>query len=377
MPTRALGLSALRGERRDLQDEVAPAVERGVDGPVGVRRHHDVQVVRPRQNGAALPLGGERRLRDECLQGVGVVPVPGEERLVTKQEDAMPQVGIELADDIVRARRGKGARAEDMRHGIGQRPLAGTLAALHDDRDLSIPAERKDDTMRKLLASLFLIITLGMAQGAYAGPYEDAEAAYYRGDDATALSLFRPLAAQGNAKAQYMLGVMYYSGRGFVRDYKEAVKWYRLAAAQGETRAQNNLGFSYEYGTGVVQDPKEAVKWYRLAADQGDAGAQRTLGNMYDDGRGVVQDPKEAVKWYRLAAAQGHAMAQYYLGKSYKDGRGVPQDYVRAHMWFTLSAAIRKFGGGYDVTDMMTAAQIEQAQEMAQRCQASNFKNCD
>ena len=80
--------------------------------------------------------------------------------------------------------------------------------------------ERKDDTMRKLLASLFLIITLGTAQGAYAGPYEDAKAAYNREDYATALSLFRLAAAQGNAKAQYALGVMYEYGRVFGHDNK-------------------------------------------------------------------------------------------------------------------------------------------------------------
>ena len=45
--------------------------------------------------------------------------------------------------------------------------------------------------MRKLLASLFLIITLGTAQGAYAGPFEDGQAAWGRGDYATALSVRR------------------------------------------------------------------------------------------------------------------------------------------------------------------------------------------
>ena len=68
--------------------------------------------------------------------------------------------------------------------------------------------------MRKLLASLFLIITLGMAQGAYAGPYQDALAAYGRGDYATALSLLRPLAAQGNAWAQFNLGAIYAKRHG-------------------------------------------------------------------------------------------------------------------------------------------------------------------
>ena len=99
--------------------------------------------------------------------------------------------------------------------------------------------------MRKLLASLFLIITLGTAQGAYAGPYEDADAAYRRGDYATALSLLRPLAAQGNAKAQYNLGVMYERGQGVPQDYKEAVRLYGLAATQEHESAQYNLGVMY------------------------------------------------------------------------------------------------------------------------------------
>ena len=88
--------------------------------------------------------------------------------------------------------------------------------------------------MRKLLALLFFTITLGIAQGAYAGPYQDALAAYGRGDYATALSLLRPLAAQGNATAQFVLGMMYNYGQGVVQDYKEAMKWSRLAAAQGD-----------------------------------------------------------------------------------------------------------------------------------------------
>ena len=66
--------------------------------------------------------------------------------------------------------------------------------------------------MLKLLASLFLLITLGTTQGAYAGPYEDAEALFNRGDNETAVRIWRPLAAQGHAKAQTSLGWMYEHG---------------------------------------------------------------------------------------------------------------------------------------------------------------------
>ncbi len=36
-------------------------------------------------------------------------------------------------------------------------------------------------------------------------------------------------AEQGNATAQYRLGVMYDSGFGVAQDYAEAMKWYRRA----------------------------------------------------------------------------------------------------------------------------------------------------
>ena len=111
--------------------------------------------------------------------------------------------------------------------------------------------------MLKLLASLFLIMTLGTTQGAYAGPFEDGEAARSRGDYATALSLWRPLAAQGNANAQYNLGVMYERGQGVPQDYKEAVRLYGLAATQEHDSAQFNLGVMYRDGQGVPQDYKE------------------------------------------------------------------------------------------------------------------------
>ena len=45
-----------------------------------------------------------------------------------------------------------------------------------------------------------------------AGPLEDADAALKRRDYANAVRLIRPLAEQGNANAQYNLGVFYDNG---------------------------------------------------------------------------------------------------------------------------------------------------------------------
>ena len=73
-------------------------------------------------------------------------------------------------------------------------------------------------------------------------------------------------AEQGDAEAQYNLGVCYEKGEGVPQNYEEAAKWYMKAAEQGHANAQNNLGLCYYVGNGVRQNHEEAVKWYRKAA---------------------------------------------------------------------------------------------------------------
>jgi TPR repeat protein len=81
-------------------------------------------------------------------------------------------------------------------------------------------------------------------------------------------------AEKGDAKAQFVLGLKYDTGKGVPQDYAEAAKWYRKAAEQGYAEAQFNLGTMYDVGRGVRQDYAEAAKWYRKAKDQGVASAQ-------------------------------------------------------------------------------------------------------
>jgi TPR repeat protein len=120
---------------------------------------------------------------------------------------------------------------------------------------------------------------------------------------------YRKADVQGNAAAQYDLGMMYADGK----DYKQAAEWFSKAAAQGHADAQFMLGLMYTDGKDVPQDYKQAAEWFSKAAAQGDADAQCILGGMYSEGKGVPQDDKQAVEWYRKAAAQGDADAQQYL----------------------------------------------------------------
>jgi TPR repeat protein len=126
-----------------------------------------------------------------------------------------------------------------------------------------------------LLASLTLAAIAGAA---FAGPFEDAAAAYKSQDYATAYRLYRSLADSGNVYAQGIIGIMYAKGEGVPQNDAEAVKWYRLAADQGNAEAQTNLGVKYARGQGVPQDYITAYMWFYLSAAQGDQDAFRDLG---------------------------------------------------------------------------------------------------
>lgn len=92
-------------------------------------------------------------------------------------------------------------------------------------------------------ASAFLFVSASVGLCADLQKGMDAYSAH---DYTTALRELKPLAEQGNAVAQYGLGIMYDNGQGVAEDDKEAVKWYRLAAEQGNVFAQYDLGVSYQ-----------------------------------------------------------------------------------------------------------------------------------
>lgn len=116
----------------------------------------------------------------------------------------------------------------------------------------------------------FLVVLVGLLAPVAAGAdeFEDADAAYRRGDYVDALKVYRELAERGHAEAQLALGTVYETGEGAPQNYAEAVKLYRRAAEQGHAGAQNNLGLMYYIGRGVPQDYVQAHKWYNLAASR-------------------------------------------------------------------------------------------------------------
>ena len=192
-----------------------------------------------------------------------------------------------------------------------------------------------------LLVALFVAVFSSVASEEN---LQKALEAFADGDYVTVLDIASPLAEEGNAKAQNIMGWLYEFGLAVDQSYEEALKWYFLAAEAGHALAQHNLGFMYDEGRGVEQNYKEAEKWYRLAAEAGWPPSQNNLGHMYELGLGVIQSKHLGYMWYTFAAEQGVELA--------KENRDI-------------------------LAKSMTPSQITEAEELAKKCLAQNYKNCE
>ena len=76
-------------------------------------------------------------------------------------------------------------------------------------------------------------------------------------------------ANQGDAEAQYNLGVAYYNGEGVEQSHSKAVYWWKKAAEQGDEKAQYNLGNAYANGQGIERSNRQAIYWLGKACENG------------------------------------------------------------------------------------------------------------
>jgi TPR repeat protein len=219
--------------------------------------------------------------------------------------------------------------------GVGPAPLPITGVDLSQIPSRTTPADLSE--LKRILASPNLKRDEGRAKAFEAIAQREAKQIEERITAAVRLRNAR-LADEGDADAQFNLGMMYAKGKGVPQSYAEALKWFRKAAEQGFAAARYNLGIMYDNGHGVPQSYAEAAKWYRKAADQGDASAQYNLGSMYVRGQGVPEDCAETTRWYAKAADGGNVNAQSQLGQMYATGLGVPQDYAEAVKWCRKAA---------------------------------------
>ena len=181
-------------------------------------------------------------------------------------------------------------------------------------------------------------------------------------DEAEATALYRLSAIQGDAEAQYQLGMRLRDVSG---KKEEAAEWFRRAADQNHPGAETQmalallisgpnydraekyrwerrafehggdgaatiLALAHKYGVGVEENPAEAFRLYMMDAKRGRASACLEVGECYEKGFGTQADFAEAARWYRRAADGGDGRAMINLGRMYETGKGVKKDPAQA-----------------------------------------------
>ena len=176
----------------------------------------------------------------------------------------------------------------------------------------------------KILQKMCFVLLLGTLSSVYGGSCGvDGDV-----DDC------RVRAEQGDARAQFNLGLSYYNGLGVRQNYKEAVRWFRKSAEQGIVRSQYNLGRMYATGQGVIQDYVMAHMYWSIAAVSGDEWSIENKGraeNIMTDSQ-LEESQKLAREWMRKQKREevGHKSGSaggIFDGGWYENGQKKSEEY--------------------------------------------------
>jgi len=117
----------------------------------------------------------------------------------------------------------------------------------------------------RIVSGLLISIALSAwTPASLADDYTDGFLAASGGDYKIAYAKWHDLAEQGDANAQFNLGLMYHSGLQVPFNEKKAVYWYRRAAEGGNHLAQEYMAVGYQEGWfGLTPDHAKAHYWYQ------------------------------------------------------------------------------------------------------------------
>jgi uncharacterized protein len=150
---------------------------------------------------------------------------------------------------------------------------------------------------RSTPAALLLALLLNAMPLAARAGFDDATAAFSVGKFDQALNEFRSLAEAGHSEAEFMLGVMYFQGRGVPQNRAIAAVWFHKSALKGHGGAQLALGSINIRGVGVYQNLHEAYKWLTLAAASASPDIKgKAVVLLQDAGRLMTPDEIDAAK---------------------------------------------------------------------------------
>jgi TolB-like protein len=123
--------------RGDIEDEVAALIAARWDHPILVRREHEVDAVADLNDVGTLALDHDRGFGDERLERSLVLFVASKERLVSKDDDGVAEVQVEISDEVLRRAHMNEMLPPELPEQAGEDAFADPLAATHDNGDMA------------------------------------------------------------------------------------------------------------------------------------------------------------------------------------------------------------------------------------------------
>ncbi len=184
--------------------------------------------------------------------------------------------------------------------------------------------------MKKLTITLLLAVAALLPAPAMAQAKKAKTPKKQSVENIDSLQNIADMAENGNADAQNAVGLWYYRGENFSRDYGKAVQWWLRAMKQQHPEAIGNLAQCYLSGHGVKVDSVRAAGLARRAiklgsrsvlagctdkADNGDVWAAGVLAGIYKKGDGKVSRNSDLYhKYLGIVAESGDVDASIELG---------------------------------------------------------------
>lgn len=126
---------------------------------------------------------------------------------------------------------------------------------------------------------------------------------------------FRQAAEQGHANAQFILSLLYGTGRGVDANADEAENWYQKATEQGRNEKEFDTNMLFRDCASARENIGLVVAWHEKMAYAGYVEAMCNFAYMHESGWGAEVDEDQAKQWYEKAVQQGDAIAEGRLAE--------------------------------------------------------------
>jgi hypothetical protein len=148
-------------------------------------------------------------------------------------------------------------------------------------------------------------------------------------------------AAAGNANAQTLAGIGFYTGRLGRPDYSKSLTQYlRPACDAGQGRACALIAVHYRSGRGVPANDTKTAQFYARGCQFGNQiGCHYEAVRVYY-GQGVPQNIPQALQTFERTCDSGVSYSCYFLALSYLQGASVEQNTDTARRYYERSRVL-------------------------------------